>query len=60
MSVHLCFIAAYLTLGDMYYRKSDHTFKMYRSTIDILKALPSSEIVKETDLTAAELILQVE
>jgi hypothetical protein len=33
---------------------------MYRSTIDILKALPSKEIVPETDLTPAELIPQVE
>ncbi len=58
----LYFVAAYLALGDMYGRESDRdrALKMYRSTIDILKALPSSEIVEETDLTAAELILQVE
>ncbi len=58
----LYFVAAYLALGDMYGRESDRdrALKMYRSTLDILKALPSSAIVEETDLTAAELILQVE
>ena len=58
----LYFVAAYLALGDIYGRESDRdrSLKMYRSTIDILKALPSNEIVPETDLTPAELIPQVE
>jgi chemotaxis protein methyltransferase CheR len=58
----LYFVAAYLALGDIYGRESDRdrALKMYRSTIDILKALPSNEIVPETDLTPAELIAQVE
>jgi chemotaxis protein methyltransferase CheR len=58
----LYFVAAYLALGDMYGRESDRdrALKMYRSTIDILKALPSNEIVPETDLTPTELIPQVE
>ena len=58
----LYFVAAYLALGDMYGRESDRdrALKMYRSTIDILKALPSNKIVKETDLTPTELIPQVE
>jgi tetratricopeptide (TPR) repeat protein len=58
----LYFVAAYLALGDMYGRESDRdrALKMYRSTIDILKALPSNKIVEETDLTPAELIPQVE
>ena len=58
----LYFVAAYLALGDMYGRESDRdrALKMYRSTIDILKALPSQEIVPETDLTPLELIPQVE
>lgn len=58
----LYFVAAYLALGDIYGRESDRdrALKMYRSTIDILKALPSNEIVPETDLTPAELIPQVE
>jgi len=60
--LNLYFVAAYLALGDMYGRESDRdrALKMYRSTLDILKALPSHEVVEETDLTAAELILQVE
>ncbi|MEI6427134.1 MAG: CheR family methyltransferase [Pseudanabaena sp. ELA607] len=58
----LYFVAAYLALGDMYGRESDRdrALKMYRSTIDILKALPSQEMVPETDLTPLELIPQVE
>jgi len=58
----LYFVAAYLALGDIYGRESDRdrALKMYRSTLDILRALPSHEIVEETDLTAAELIPQVE
>ena len=58
----LYFVAAYLALGDIYGRESDRdrALKMYRSTIDILKALPSKEIVPETDLTPTELIPQVE
>jgi chemotaxis protein methyltransferase CheR len=58
----LYFVAAYLALGDMYGRESDRdrALKMYRSTIDILKALPSDKIVEETDLTPTELIPQVE
>lgn len=58
----LYFVAAYLALGDMYGRESDRdrALKMYRSTIDILKALPNNEIVPETDLTPTELIPQVE
>ncbi len=58
----LYFVAAYLALGDMYGRERDRdrALKMYRSTIDILKALPSHEIVPETDLTPTQLIPQVE
>ncbi len=58
----LYFVAAYLALGDIYGRESDRdrALKMYRSTLDILKALPNQEIVPETDLTPRELILQVE
>ncbi|MDX2254191.1 MAG: CheR family methyltransferase [Pseudanabaenaceae cyanobacterium bins.39] len=58
----LYYVAAYLALGDMYGRESDRdrALKMYRSTIDILKALPSNTIVPETDLTPIELIPQVE
>lgn len=58
----LYFVAAYLALGDIYGRESDRdrALKMYRSTIDILKALPNNEIVPETDLTPTELIPQVE
>lgn len=58
----LYFVAAYLALGDIYGRESDRdrALRMYRSTIDILKALPSNEIVPETDLTPTELISQVE
>ncbi len=58
----LYFVAAYLALGDMYGRESDRdrALKMYRSTLDILRALPSQEIVPETDLTPVELIPQVE
>ncbi|MBD2152625.1 tetratricopeptide repeat protein, partial [Pseudanabaena sp. FACHB-1277] len=58
----LYFVAAYMALGDIYGRESDRdrALKMYRSTIDILKALPSDRIVEETDLTPNELIPQVE
>ncbi len=58
----LYFVAAYLALGDIYGRESDRdrALRMYRSTIDILKALPPNEIVPETDLTPTELIPQVE
>ncbi|MBD2177731.1 hypothetical protein H6F42_12485 [Pseudanabaena sp. FACHB-1998] len=58
----LYFVAAYLALGDIYGRESDRdrALKMYRSTIDILKALPSDRLVEETDLTPNELIPQVE
>ena len=58
----LHFVAAYLALGDIYGRESDRdrALKMYRSTIDILRALPSNQIVPETDLTPVELIPQVE
>ena len=53
---------AYLDLSQIYQREGDttRTLKMQQTALDLFKSLPADTKIEEKDMTAAELILQLE